>query len=57
MKKGQKPTKQGRLAERALKKAVAAAIEEKRRLGLPMAVIRNGRAVLVKAGKIKSAKH
>jgi hypothetical protein len=53
MKKDQKPTKEGRLAEQALKKAVAAAIEEKRRLGLPVAIMKNGRAVLIKADKIK----
>lgn len=57
MKKGQKPTKRGKLAELALRKAVSAAIEEKRRLGFPVAVMKNGRAVLIKAGKIKSVKH
>jgi len=51
MKKGQKPSKHGLLAEKSLKIAVAKVIEENRRLGLPVAVIRNGRAVLIKPTK------
>ena len=43
------PSKEGRRAERALKIAVAGVIEEHRRLGLPIAVMRNGKAVYVSA--------
>lgn len=57
MKKGQRPTRHGRLAELALKKAVAAAIEANRRLGLPIAVMRNGRAVLIKVERVIRTKH
>lgn len=43
------PSKEGRRAEKALKIAVAGVIEEHRRLGLPIAVMRNGKAVYVSA--------
>jgi hypothetical protein len=49
MKTSKKPTKAGQKAENALKKAVAGAIKEHRRLGLPIAVMRNGKAVYVGA--------
>lgn len=41
----------GRKAERVLKKAVARVMEENRRLGIPVAVMRKGRAVTIPAEK------
>ena len=49
MKKLSRPSRDGARAERALKKAVARVIEENRRLDIPVAVIRNGRAVSIPA--------
>ena len=49
MKASIKPSKEGRRAEKALKMAVAGVIKEHRRLGLPIAVMRNGKAVYVSA--------
>ena len=43
------PTVEGRRAEQSLRDAVAQAIEENRRLGLPVAVMKNGKAVLIPA--------
>lgn len=43
------PSAEGRKAERALKKAVARVMDENRRLGLPVAVMRKGKAVLIPA--------
>jgi hypothetical protein len=43
------PSKEGRRAEKALKMAVEGVIAEHRRLGLPIAVMRNGKAVYVSA--------
>ena len=43
------PSRAGVRAERALQKAVARVLEENRRLGLPVAVMRKGRAVSVSA--------
>lgn len=51
MKNGNKPSVEGKKAEKALKEAVAKAIEEHRRIGLPVAVMRNGKAVFVPAEK------
>ncbi len=45
------PTSEGRKAEKALRKAVKKVIEENRRLGLPVAVMRNGKPVLIPAEK------
>ena len=45
------PTSEGRKAEKALRKAVKRVIEENRRLRLPVAVMRNGKAVLIPAGE------
>ena len=45
------PSKEGVKAEKALKMAVAGVIEEHRRLGLPIAVMRNGKAVFVSVEK------
>ncbi|MFH0954217.1 MAG: hypothetical protein V1873_07800 [Verrucomicrobiota bacterium] len=42
-------------AERALKKAVSAVVEEHRRLGLPIAIMRKGKAVFVSAEKALAA--
>jgi hypothetical protein len=42
-----KPTKHGLQAEKALKMAVKGVIEEHRRLGLPIAVMKDGKAVYV----------
>ncbi len=47
MKARSKPTPEGRKAERALQRAVSRVVEENRRLGLPVAVMKNGRAVLI----------
>jgi len=44
-----RPSVAGRRAERALKKAVARVMDENRRLGLPVAVMRKGKAVLISA--------
>jgi hypothetical protein len=44
-----RPSREGAKAERALKKAVARVIEENRRLDIPVAVMRNGRAVSITA--------
>jgi len=43
------PTSEGRKAEKALKRAVKKVVEENRRLGLPVAVMRNGKPVLIPA--------
>jgi hypothetical protein len=48
-------SKEGLRAEKALKMAVAGVIEEHRRLGLPIAVMRNGKAVFVSVDKKVSA--
>ncbi len=52
--KSDKPTPEGRKAERVLRKAVARIIEENRKLGLPVAVMKAGKAVLVSADKAMS---
>lgn len=44
-----KPTQEGRKAEKVFRKAVAKVIEENRKLGFPVAVMRNGKAVLIPA--------
>ena len=44
-----RPTSEGRKAEKALRNAVKRVIEENRRLGLPVAVMRNGKPVLIPA--------
>jgi hypothetical protein len=49
------PSKEGLRAEKALKMAVAGVIEEHRRLGLPIAVMRGGKAVFVSVNKKFSA--
>jgi len=51
MKTLNKPTKQGLKAEKVFRKAVDKVIEENRRLGLPIAVMRNGKAVLLPVEK------
>lgn len=50
-----KPTHDGRQAEKVFRKAVAKVIEENRRLGLPIAVMHNGKAVLMAPDKAVSA--
>jgi len=47
MKPSSKPTREGKRAEGALKKAVADVIAEHKRLGVPIAVMKNGKAVYV----------
>jgi hypothetical protein len=42
-----KPSAHGRRAEQCLRKAVASVVEENRKLGLPVAVMRDGKAVLI----------
>jgi len=49
MKTLSRPSIEGRKAERALKTAVARVMDENRRLGLPVAVMRGGKAVLIPA--------
>ena len=51
MKISNKATKQGLKAEKIFRESVARAIEENRRLGLPIAVMRNGKAVLLPVEK------
>lgn len=51
MRSSAKASSEGREAEKALKKAVSAVVEENRRLGLPIAVMRGGKAVFVSADK------
>lgn len=50
-----KPTADGRNAERILRRAVARVIEENRKLGLPVAVMKDGKAVLISAEKAVAA--
>ncbi len=50
-----RPTPEGRRAEKALQLAVDGVIEEHRRLGLPIAVMRNGKAVYVNVAEIVPA--
>jgi hypothetical protein len=49
------PTNEGRKAEKALRKAVKRVTEENRRLGLPVAVTRNGRPVLIPAKEVTTS--
>ena len=49
------PTIEGRRAERVLRKAVAKVIERNRRLGLPVAVMKDGKAVLIPAEEALAA--
>lgn len=49
------PTSEGRKAEKALKRAVKKVIEENRRLGLPVAVMRNGKPVLIPAEEARTS--
>jgi len=42
-------TAEGRRAEQSLRKAVSKVMEENRKLGLPVAVMKNGKAVLIPA--------
>ena len=44
-----KPSVRGRRAEQSLREAVAEVIEQSRKLGLPVAVMKNGKAVLIPA--------
>jgi len=44
-----RPSRDGRRAEKALREAVAQVIEENRKLGLPVAVMKHGRALLIPA--------
>jgi len=55
MKISSKPSREGVRAEQALKKAVARVIEENRRLDIPVAVMRKGRAVSIPAEKALDA--
>ena len=50
-----KPTQAGKKAERLLRRAVAKVIEENRKLGLPVAVMKDGKAVLIPAEKAVAA--
>ena len=53
--KPDKPTPEGRKAEKILRQAVAKVIEKNRRLGLPVAVMYNGKAAFVSAEKALAA--
>lgn len=53
--KSNRPTVAGLKAERVLRKAVARVIEENRKLGLPVAVMKDGKAVLISAEKAVAA--
>ena len=48
MKSLSKPSSAGRRAEKAFQRAVARVVEENRRLGIPIAVMRNGKAVFIR---------
>jgi hypothetical protein len=56
MKASPKPSKHGLKAEKALKMAVAGVIEEHRRLNLPIAVMKDGKAVYVSVRRIPKSK-
>ncbi|OGH56043.1 MAG: hypothetical protein A3G34_13245 [Candidatus Lindowbacteria bacterium RIFCSPLOWO2_12_FULL_62_27] len=49
---GRRPTPIGKKAERALREAVAEVVEGHRRRNLPLAVMRNGKAVFVPPDKL-----
>ncbi len=49
------PTSEGRKAEKALKRAVRKVIKENRRLGLPVAIMRNGKPVLIPAQEARTS--
>ncbi len=51
MKPTGKPSRKGRIAEKALKMAVKDAIEEHRRYGVPLAVMHNGKEILISPEK------
>lgn len=55
MKRLHKPSAEGRRAEQALRRAVARVVAENRKLGLPIAVMRGGKAVLIPAAQALSA--
>jgi hypothetical protein len=56
MKPAKKPSKEGQRAEKALQTAVAGAIAEHRRMGIPIAVMKNGKAVYVSVRRIPKLK-
>ena len=53
MKKDRENMSLGDLAEEALKKAVAGVVEEHRKLGMPLAVWRDGKVVRVPADQLQ----
>lgn len=53
--KNDRPTAEGLKAERVLRRAVGKAIEQNRKLGLPVAVMKKGKAVLISAEKAMAA--
>lgn len=50
-----KPTVEGRKAEQALRRAVARVVQENLLLGLPIAVMKDGQAVLLPVAKALTA--
>lgn len=46
-----RPSREGRRAELIFQKAVAHMLEENRRLGIPVAIMKNGKAVFVPAAE------
>ncbi|MBI4243900.1 MAG: hypothetical protein HY606_07410 [Planctomycetes bacterium] len=53
MKTKLKPSRDGQKAEMALREAVADLIDESRKLGHSLVVMRNGKAVLIPASKLR----
>ena len=51
-----KPSRAGRRAEKAFRRAVAKVIDENRKLGIPIAVMRNGQAVLIPVEQVVRGK-
>ncbi len=53
--KTSKPTVEGRKAERVLREAVSKVMEQSRKLGRPVAVMKDGKAVLISADRAVAA--
>lgn len=51
-----KPSSEGLKAIKALRKAVSRVVEENRKLGIPVAVMQNGKAVLIPVENILTKK-
>lgn len=56
MKRLCRPSPEGRRAEKAFQRAVARVVEENRRLGIPVAIMRNGKAVFIRPRSAKQGR-